>query len=228
MEIEKENLENENVELTEKSEEAAAASVEQMKEADQSDKLMNKVKSFLDLSFETIRVIIVSLIIIFVVRSFVIQPFFVKGSSMEPNFEDGDYLIVDEISYRFEEPKRGDVIIFRYPNNPSEFFIKRIIGLPGETVEIKDNKISIYSSAHPEGIALNESEYLDNAVVTSGNIYQQLGEDEYYVLGDNRVASSDSRRWGILNKRYVIGKAWLRAWPFDDFKIFESQNYQTN
>ncbi len=228
MEIEKENLENENVELTEKPEEAAAASVEQMKEADQSDKLMNKVKSFLDLSFETIRVIIVSLIIIFVVRSFVIQPFFVKGSSMEPNFEDGDYLIVDEISYRFEEPKRGDVIIFRYPNNPSEFFIKRIIGLPGETVEIKDNKISIYSSAHPEGIALNESEYLDNAVVTSGNIYQQLGEDEYYVLGDNRVASSDSRRWGILNKRYVIGKAWLRAWPFDDFKIFESQNYQTN
>lgn len=228
MEIEKENLENENVELTEKSEEAATASVEQMKEADQSDKLMNKVKSFLDLSFETIRVIIVSLIIIFVVRSFVIQPFFVKGSSMEPNFEDGDYLIVDEISYRFEEPKRGDVIIFRYPNNPSEFFIKRIIGLPGETVEIKDNKISIYSSAHPEGIALNESEYLDNAVVTSGNIYQQLGEDEYYVLGDNRVASSDSRRWGILNKRYVIGKAWLRAWPFDDFKIFESQNYQTN
>lgn len=225
MEIEKENLESENIELTEKPEEAAAASVEQMKEADQSDKLMNKIKSFLDLSFETIRVIIVSLIIIFVVRSFVIQPFFVKGSSMEPNFEDGDYLIVDEISYRFEEPKRGDVIIFRYPNNPSEFFIKRIIGLPGETVEIKDNKISIYSSVHPEGIALNESEYLDNAVVTSGNIYQQLGEDEYYVLGDNRVASSDSRRWGILNKRYVIGKAWLRAWPFDDFKIFESQNY---
>lgn len=187
--------------------------------------LMSMVKNFLDFSFETIRVVIVSLIIIFIVRSFVIQPFFVKGSSMEPNFEDGDYLIVNEIGYRFEEPKRGEVIIFRYPNDPSEFFIKRVIGLPGETVEVKNGSVKIYNAQHPNGFKLDESGYLANTVVTSGSISQKLGQDEYYVLGDNRTASSDSRRWGVLAKHYIVGKAWVRAWPFNDFQVFESFNY---
>lgn len=188
--------------------------------------LMGGVKNFLDFSFETIRVVIVSLIIIFVVRSFVIQPFFVKGSSMEPNFEDGDYLIVNEIGYRLEEPKRGEVIIFRYPNDPSEFFIKRVIGLPGETVEIKDGIIKIYNKENPNGFVLDESGYLASSVLTSGSVSEILKEDEYYVLGDNRIASSDSRRWGVLPKHYIVGKAWVRAWPFDDFKVFEPFEYQ--
>jgi signal peptidase I len=187
--------------------------------------IMDSVKNFLDFSFETIRVVIVSLIIIFVVRSFIIQPFFVKGSSMEPNFEDGDYLIVNEIGYRLEEPKRGDVIIFRYPNDPSEYFIKRIIGLPGETIQISDGAITIFNAEHPEGFVLDESRYLLDSVVTTGSDLEELGEGEYYVLGDNRGASSDSRRWGVLEKKYIIGKAWVRAWPFDSITVFESQDY---
>jgi signal peptidase I len=190
-----------------------------------SDDLMNKVKNFLDFSFETIRVVIVSLIIIFVVRSFVIQPFFVKGSSMYPNFHDGDYLIVDELSYELGKPQRGDVVIFRYPNNPSEFFIKRVIGLPGETVEIQNGKVKIYNGANLDGFVLDEKYYLASNVPTTGEIFQKLGSDEYYVLGDNRTASSDSRSWGVLNRRFVIGRAWVRAWPFDSFKVFQPFTY---
>lgn len=187
--------------------------------------IMDSVKNFLDFSFETIRVVIVSLIIIFVVRSFVIQPFFVKGSSMEPNFEDGDYLIVNEIGYRISEPKRGDVIIFRYPNDPSEYFIKRIIGLPGETVQIDNGKVKIFNAEHPEGFLLDEGTYLADSVITAGSDLEELGGAEYYVLGDNRGASSDSRRWGVLDKNYIIGKAWVRAWPFDSMSVFESFDY---
>ena len=127
---------------------------------DDSGDLMNKLKNFLDLSFETIRVVIVSLVIIFVVRSFVLQPFFVDGASMQPNFHDGDYLIVNEIGYRLENPERGDVIIFRYPGDPSKFFIKRVIGLPGETVEIRAGVIKIYSDENRDGFVLDESVYL--------------------------------------------------------------------
>lgn len=196
-------------------------------EPGQNSDLMDKVKNFLDFSFETIRVVIVSLIIIFIVRSFVIQPFFVKGSSMMPNFHDGDYLIVNELSYEVGQPQRGDVVIFRYPGNPSEFFIKRVIGLPGETVEIRNNTITVYNDQHPDGFVLDESRYLAKSVVTAGNVLQKLGDDEYYVLGDNRTASSDSRAWGVLERRYVIGKAWVRAWPFDSFRVFEPTTYNS-
>jgi signal peptidase I len=194
-------------------------------ESVENNDLMNKVKNFLDFSFETIRVVIISLIIIFIVRSFIIQPFFVKGSSMIPNFHDGDYLIVNELSYEIGKPQRGDVMIFRYPNNPSEFFIKRVIGLPGETIQIQNDKITIYNTEKPEGFVLDESHYLASSVITAGEIFQKLGPNEYYVLGDNRVASSDSRTWGVLNSRFIIGKAWVRAWPFADFKIFEPFSY---
>ncbi|MFA7170068.1 MAG: signal peptidase I [Candidatus Paceibacterota bacterium] len=192
---------------------------------DPSEDIMDKLRNFLDLSFETIRVVIVSLIIIFIVRSFVIQPFFVKGASMEPNFEDGNYLIVNEIGYRLESPNRGDVIVFKYPNDPSEYFIKRVIGLPGESIEIKNNKITIYNAEHLDGFVLDESAYLPSTTVTSGTIFETLGDTEYYVLGDNRIASSDSRRWGKLDNRFIIGKAWVRAWPFDDFRVFGMENY---
>jgi len=223
METEKTNIDNQEEKTV--SEEVRPEINAKINDSGEDSGLMNVVKNFLDFSFETIRVVIVSLIIIFIVRSFVIQPFFVKGSSMEPNFEDGDYLIVNEIGYRLEEPKRGDVIIFRYPNDPSEFFIKRVIGLPGETVEIKNGSVKIYNAQYPNGFKLDESKYLANTVVTSGSISQKLGEDEYYVLGDNRTASSDSRRWGVLAKHYIVGKAWVRAWPFNEFQVFESSDY---
>jgi len=190
----------------------------------------NENKSFFseikDFSFETIKIVVISLIIIVAIRTYVMQPFFVSGKSMEPNFHNGDYLIVDEISYRLDEPKRGDVIIFRYPRNPKEFFIKRIVGLPGERVEIKDSQIIIYNNENQEGLIVNENLYIPISTTTSGDVNVILKSDEYYVLGDNRNASADSRIWGVLEEHFIIGKAWIRAWPVGDFSVFEEVNYE--
>jgi len=188
----------------------------------------NKNSSFLsdlkDFSFDTIKIVVISLIVIVGIRSFVIQPFFVNGQSMEPNFHDGDYLIVNEINYRFDDPKRGDVIIFHYPRNPKEFFIKRVIGLPGEKIEIRNNEITIYNKENPDGLMLDEI-YIPKDIITSKSYSQELKNDEYYVLGDNRIASADSRVWGVLEKHFIVGKAWIRAWPFDKFSVFENVEY---
>jgi len=164
--------------------------------------------------WETVKVIIISLAIILPIRYYLVQPFFVKGASMEDNLHDGDYLLIDEISYRFNDPKRGDIIVFRYPENPSQFFIKRIIGLPGETVEIKNDEVTIYNDDFKQGLKLEEN-YLSLNQQTIGNLRSELDGDEYFVLGDNRLQSSDSRRWGELNKSFITGKAFLRLWPFN-------------
>lgn len=163
---------------------------------------------WLNFVWEILKIVIISLAIIIPIRYFLIQPFFVKGASMEPNFLDGDYLIIDEISYRFEAPQRGEVVIFRYPLDPSQFFIKRVIGLPNENVKVEDGNVFINS------VQLDESKYLQG-IETAGNVEVQLGDNEYFVLGDNRNASSDSRRWGEVDKKFIIGRAWLRAWPFN-------------
>ena len=163
--------------------------------------------------WETIKVVVISLAIILPIRYYLVQPFFVKGASMEPSFEDGDYLLIDELSYRFSVPERGDVIIFRYPMDQSQFFIKRIIGLPDETVAIKDDTVTIYNKDEPEGFVLDES-YLAPEQKTLGNATVRIDDNEYFVLGDNRLQSSDSRRWGMVNKSLITGKAFLRPWPF--------------
>lgn len=173
---------------------------------------------------ETAKIIIISLAIIIPIRYYLVQPFFVKGASMEQNFHDGDYLLIDEISYRFGEPERGDVIVFRYPENPSQFFIKRIIGLPGESVEIKDNTVKIYNSENPEGFLLQE-DYLSKGQQTAGNMKIKTGEMEYFVLGDNRLQSSDSRRWGVLNYSFITGKAFIRLYPFNKITKISGVNY---
>ena len=178
-----------------------------------------------DFSLETIKIVVISLIVIVAIRTYVMQPFFVSGKSMEPNFHDGDYLIVDEISYRLDEPKRGDVIIFRYPKNTKEFFIKRIIGLPGERVEIEDSRITIYNNENQEGIMLDENIYIPLETKTTGSYDTILKDDEYYVLGDNRNASADSRIWGVLEEHFIVGKAWVRAWPVGDFSVFKGVEY---
>jgi len=174
--------------------------------------------------WETIKVVVLSLAIILPIRYYLVQPFFVKGASMESNFEDGDYLLIDEISYRFSEPVRGDVIVFRYPEDRSQFFIKRIIGMPGETIEVKNNKVIIYNAESTDGFALVE-DYLDTNQETLGNLLTRLDDNEYFVLGDNRLASSDSRRWGPVNRTLITGKAFLRAWPFAKFDKIEGINY---
>ena len=178
--------------------------------------MFGKITAFL---WETGKLAVISLVIILPIRYYVIQPFFVLGASMEPNFENGDYLIIDEISYRFNQPQRGDVIVFKYPNNPKQYYIKRIIGLPGEIITISGEKIVIKNKANPDGFALEE-DYL-SGVETNGNISATLGFDEYYVLGDNRGASSDSRMWGALKEEFVVGRALLRAYPFDKAEIFK-------
>lgn len=173
-------------------------------------------RDFLKNIWEIFKIIIVSLLIIVPIRYFVIQPFFVKGASMEPNFEDGEYVIIDEISYNFNKPARGEVIVFKYPNDPSQYYIKRIIGLPGENIKIYDQKIFLVKGS--EKTELREN-YLDN-IITNDSIDIQLGLDEYFVMGDNRTKSFDSRQWGPLLEKYIIGKVWIRVLPFGKFEIF--------
>ena len=156
---------------------------------------MKGVISFL---WESAKVIILAFLIVAPIRMFVFQPFLVSGASMEPNFHSGDYLIVDELSYRFREPSRGEVVVFQFPLNPSQRYIKRIIGLPGETVEVKDGKVIVYDSN--EAVVLNEQTYLPLSNETPGNSKISLKENEYFVLGDNREFSSDSRVWGVLEE----------------------------
>jgi len=180
------------------------------------------VKNFFLLAFELLKIVTISLIIIIPIRHFLIQPFYVKGASMEPNFHDHEYLIIDELSYQFNEPSRGEIIVFRYPRNPQDFFIKRIIGLPGEKVQILDGVVFVYNAENPNGIALEEP-YLSPNTKTYGAYDSDivtLGKDEYYVLGDNRNASKDSRSFGSVNRSFIIGKVLLRGWPFDKVKLF--------
>jgi signal peptidase I len=116
--------------------------------------------------------------------------------------------------------KRGEVVVFRYPKNPSVFYIKRIVGLPGEKIEIKDNKVKIYNSKNPSGFVLDESAYLPASVETLGEQTINLTDQEYFVMGDNRKYSSDSRSWGPVPSDDIIGRVLLRAWPFGKAKIF--------
>jgi signal peptidase I len=171
---------------------------------------------------EIIRFAILALIIVLPIRWFVAQPFIVSGASMENTFHDGSYLIVDQISYYLDDPKRGDVVIFRYPRDPSKFFIKRVIGLPGDRVIIEGDVIKIYNEEHPQGIILDEP-YVDN-MEPSPNIEEKLGEGEYYVMGDNRDASSDSRIWGVLTRDKIIGRAFLRLYPVDEIGVFPGED----
>jgi len=167
------------------------------------------MKQVLLFCWEIIKIVVLALLIVIPIRYFIFQPFVVKGNSMEPNFHEGDYLIVDEISYRFNEPKRGDVIVFRYPRDTSQRFIKRVIGLPGEIVKIEQGEISIINGTQDR--ILNESEYELKENHTD-NLTLSLKENEYFVLGDNRTASFDSRRWGALSGNYIIGKVILKTW----------------
>lgn len=171
-------------------------------------------------TFEVIKFVVISLLIVVPIRMWIAQPFIVSGASMEPNFFNGDYLIVDEISYNIKNPQRDEVIVLRLPGN-SPFFIKRIIGLPGEKIEIKENKIRILSPEQPEGFVLKE-DYLQNEL-TYPEMSVILGNDEYFVMGDNRSQSLDSRRWGAILKDNIVGRAFLRLWPLDALGIVVNQ-----
>ena len=185
------------------------------------------IKDIFSFFFELVKIIVISLVIIIPVRYFLIQPFYVKGASMEPNFYDHEYLIIDEITYRFRDPERGEIIVFRYPRNPQEYFIKRIIGLPGEKIAFRDGGIYIFSGAHPDGYRLAEDNYLAEGVMTYSLTEEPItiGENEYFVLGDNRNSSKDSRSFGAVNRSFVTGRVLLRGWPLSRLEYFEAFSY---
>ncbi|MDZ7726016.1 MAG: signal peptidase I [Candidatus Campbellbacteria bacterium] len=161
---------------------------------------------------DLLRFSLLSIIIVVPIRLFIASPFVVNGSSMDPTFHTGEYLIVDQLSYQFSEPERGDVVIFHFPQNPSQFFIKRVIGLPGETVVLEGNKVKIINTEHPNGFYLDQSFLTHKSPKEEEEIFK-LREDEYVVLGDNRTASSDSRVWGTVDERLIVGRALLRLFP---------------
>ena len=185
---------------------------------------MGYLKSFFQFSWDLVKVAVVALLLAGLVRYFLVQPFFVEGASMEPSFETGEYLLIDELSYYFKDIKRGEVVVFHYPLDTSKYYIKRVIGLPNETIEIKNGKITIYNNSNKEGFLVAEN-YIPSNFITEGSIKKKLGKDEYFVLGDNRSSSSDSRRWGNLPKNDIVGRVFLRAWPFDRVSIFEAPQY---
>jgi len=181
------------------------------------------VKKLLLYIWEVLKIVIVAMLIVVPIRYFIFQPFFVRGQSMEPNFYNGDYLIIDELSYQFRAPQRGEVVVFKYPNDTTQRYIKRIIGLSGETIEINSGKVFVYQDGVPQ--ALDELAYLTQFTQTQGDIKIALNKDEYFVLGDNRSLSADSRSWGTLPEEDIIGRVVLRAWPFSVLAKIEIPAY---
>jgi len=167
--------------------------------------------------WELVRFALVALIIVLPIRFFIAEPFVVSGSSMVPTFENKNYLIIDKISYRFSEPQRGDVIVFEPPINPEIFYIKRIIGLPNETVDVKGNIVTIINKEYPGGFILDQS-FIKNSGGIDG--HKELKDGEYFVMGDNRPASSDSRIWGAVKRDLITGKAFLRLLPLKNIDIW--------
>lgn len=166
---------------------------------------------------ETLQTVILAVAVVFVVRVFIAQPFLVSGSSMEPGFSNGNYLLIDEVSYRVREPKRGEVIVFRYPGDHRSFYIKRIIGLPGERVVIQNGSVAVYQVGGEEKV-LNES-YISRQNF-SGEISTTLKDSQYFVMGDNRDFSFDSRAWGPLERSDITGLVRFRLWPAHEAMAF--------
>lgn len=171
---------------------------------------------------EIVQFALIALLIVLPIRWFIAQPFIVSGASMEETFSSGEYLIVDQLSYQFDDPEPGDVVVFRYPRNPSTFFIKRIIGEPGDTITIDGNVVTITNDAYPSGLVLDEP-YI-NSMAPNTFLNETLGEREYFVMGDNRDQSSDSRVWGVLQEENIIGRAFVRLFPFDQVDVLPGAN----
>ncbi|MBI4159998.1 signal peptidase I [Candidatus Wolfebacteria bacterium] len=180
------------------------------------------MKSFLYSLWEVAEVGIIAVLTVFIVRNFLVQPFLVSGASMEPAFQSGDYLLIDELAYRFRAPERGEVVVFRYPGNESVYYIKRLIGLPGEKVLFADGKVRVSNKEFPQGFFLDES-YLSAHMPTSGE--EVVLKDEYFVMGDNRPYSYDSRSWGPLPKSEIVGLVRFRLWPLNKVMAVEKPAY---
>lgn len=173
---------------------------------------------------EWVQVIIIALVISLPIRFFIAEPFVVNGASMDPTFSTGQFLIVDRVTYRFEKPQRGDVMIFQYPyapvgafGTPDVYYIKRVIGLPGETVTITDGRVFV-STGSSTPVELNEP-YISPMHASHDNYTTTLGPTQYFVMGDNRAESSDSRAWGPLDQKYIVGRPVVRLLPLNTLSI---------
>ncbi len=181
------------------------------------------MKKFFLFIWEVLKIVVISLAIVIPIRYFLFQPFLVRGVSMEPSFYSGDYLIVDQLSYRFRSPERGEVIVFTLPKNSFQRYIKRIIGLPNETIKLKGTEIIITLDNGKKTI-LDEADHLIHPT-NKKEMKITLGDDEYFVLGDNRAFSSDSRIWGALPRESIIGRVFFRVWPFTNMGTIKAPNY---
>lgn len=179
------------------------------------------MRKFLWALFEVAETVIIAVAAVFVIRAFVAQPFLVSGASMEPTFFNGDYLLIDEIAYRFREPSRGEVVVFRYPGDHKSYYIKRIIGLPGERVVVKNEMVTVFSGGGEK--VLHEA-YLDGNR-TSGSVETVLGSNDFFVMGDNRSFSFDSRSWGPVKDDELIGLVRFRLWPVNHAMAFSAPVY---
>lgn len=185
------------------------------------------MKSFFHSLFEVLETVLIAAVVVIAFRGFIGQPFLVDGSSMEPSFHDADYLLIDQLTYRFRKPARGESVVFLYPKDPQKetYYIKRIVGLPGERVQVVENKVIITRDG--ESIKLDES-YLGQGLPGSS-----IGADvilksgEYFVVGDNRGASYDSRSWGPLKKEFIVGLVRVRLWPVSNIRIFHPPAYES-
>lgn len=183
-----------------------------------------KRHSFRKETWETVRFVLIALAVVIPVRMFIAQPFIVSGASMDPTFATGQYLIVDEVSYRLSKPSRGDVVIFKYPMNPKQFFIKRLIGLPGETVTVNEQgQVFIKDASGKTTVAMSEP-YVK--FTKSDSVNETLGANEYFMMGDNRAGSFDSRMWGPVKRDLIVGKAFIRLFPFSSADILPGQYRQ--
>jgi len=172
---------------------------------------------------EAIKVLVLAGITICFVRYFLFKPFIVKGESMVPNFHPNDYLIIDELSYRFREPIRGEPVVFRAPLHlQKDYYLKRLIALPGERVHVENNRVIVYNDVHPKGMVVKEEYLVED---TPGAVSYTLGPNQYFVLGDNRDASFDSRRFGPIGREAIVGRTWVRGWPLNRLDVFEVPEY---
>jgi signal peptidase I len=193
------------------------------------------MRKFLASLLEVLEIALIAVGAVFVVRTFLIQPFLVSGSSMVPNFTNGNYVLVDELSYHIRPPERGDVIVFHDPQNWATYFIKRVIGLPGDKVTISNNKVTVTNAEHPQGFTLNEGYLPANTPVSPGdcsggsfylgNCNYTVASSSYLVFGDNRPESFDSRSWGPLPAKNIVGLVRLRLWPLNEITAFAAPKY---
>lgn len=178
-----------------------------------------------------IETFIMALAIFIVVYLFLLQPHHVQGYSMFPTFDDNDYILTDKVTYRFKKPLRGDIVVFKAPQNPKNEYIKRIIALPGEKIKISNGRYYIFNSSHIKGEILEEP-YINPTVSTTPGVFAKEGEivsvpdNQYFVSGDNRSHSSDSREWGTVPMENITGKAFLRYWPIKQLQLIPGVDYK--